>query len=246
MGHRALLAKRSLKLRGGTPSAGTEIRRKPLPDVRKVGYSNARYFDIVGLTVQQVTRSLRDLFNIPQNATAWVNGQAVAPSYALQDDDTLEFSRRFGVKGGLHDFWSEKELVELFGHEKFEAMREAGLNFTTQPVLSADEVSSWMKWLADQSQKPRKSPNIIVDVEKEEVTYHGKTYPLDRTLALILKCLLDAHGEIRSTTDIVKAFPDEPWEERLDLTIRRRLLKHPSGIGELIESVPKKGYRIRE
>ncbi len=78
----------------------------------------------------------------------------------------------------------------------------------------------------------------------EQVTFRDKTYSLDRPLAIILKSLVDANGEIRSTGDIKKAHPAEPWEERLDLTIQRKLMKHASGIGGLIESVAKKGYRI--
>ena len=96
----------------------------------------------------------------------------------------------------------------------------------------------------DRAHEPRQTISVSVDVENEQMTFRGTTYQPDRQLALILKCLLDAHGEIRSTTDIKNTYPNEPWEERLDLTINRKLLTHVSGIGDLIESVTKKGYRI--
>ena len=54
-----------------------------------------------------------------------------------------------------------------------------------------------------------------------------------------------AKGEIRSTGDMRRAYPNEPWEKRLDQTIKRKLLKHCSGVGDVIESVDKKGYRLK-
>jgi DNA-binding response OmpR family regulator len=136
--------------------------------------------------------------------------------------------------------------MELFGQERLAAMQQAGLKLARQPVLTRDEVMVWSNWKTGKTHRPTTSANVVVDVENEEVVIRGKTYQLDRTLALIAKCLIDANGEIRSTTDIKNTFPDEAWEDRLDLTINRKLMRHPSGIGDLIESVGKKGYRLRE
>nr|ADY58598.1 hypothetical protein Plabr_0977 [Rubinisphaera brasiliensis DSM 5305] len=61
---------------------------------------------------------------------------------------------------------------------------------------------------------------------------------------LVLKCLIDARGEVRSTGDIKREFPDEPWEERLDLTIKRKLIPHRSGVGGHVKPVFKRGYRL--
>lgn len=157
----------------------------------------------------------------------------------------MEISKRSGTKGGLPDFWSENEVRQLFGDHAFEKMREAGLEFSVQPVLCAEQVMEWGHWRERMGAKPPKVVPLSVDPVTETLTYKGKDFDFDRTLALVLKCLIDANGEIRSTSDIKKMFPDEPWEERLDVTIKRRLAKHPSGVGDLVESVSKRGYRFR-
>lgn len=146
---------------------------------------------------------------------------------------------------GLHHFWSQNELQWLFGDQAFEKLLCAGMKLSLQPVLSVDEVLSWNRWLQDRKHVARRIPCIDVDPESETLTHAGKLYHCDRPIALILKCLIDADGEIRSTSDIKNTFPEEPWEERLDLTIKRKLKTHSSGVGELIESVSKRGYRLR-
>jgi hypothetical protein len=213
--------------------------------VKIICCSNTGHYDVAGSMVKEVAVRLRDVLNVSPLATASVKGQPVSADYVLQDGDHLEFVVRAGEKGGLHDLWSEKELIEFLGRKQIDAMRKAGLAFTLQPALTRDEVISWMKWSADKSHDPANTINIGVDVENEQMTFRGKTYPLIRQLALALKCIVDAEGEIRSTGDMRRAYPNEPWEKRLDQTIKRKLLKHCSGVGDVIESVDKKGYRLK-
>lgn len=213
--------------------------------VRVIHGCNEGQFNIAGYTVKEVAKRLREVFNISVSAAAFVNDRSVAEDHVLEDGDILEFSVLWGHKGGLPDFLSERELIELFGQEEVAAMRQAGLTFTPHLVIPSAAVASWAKWLADKTQTRSQTPTIVVDIEKEQVTLRGKTYHLDREVAIVAKCLIDAKGEIRSTADIRNAFPKEPLAERLDLAINRKLLKHPSGIGDLFESVSKRGYRLK-
>ncbi len=108
--------------------------------VRITHCSNEAQFALAGHTVAEVAVRLREVFNIPPAAAAYVNGQKVEAGHILQDGDTLEFVAEIGEKGGLHDFWSEREVFELFGPEQVDAMRGAGLKLASQPVLTREEV----------------------------------------------------------------------------------------------------------
>ena len=90
---------------------------------------------------------------------------------------------------------------------------------------------------------PDKFP-LSVDIEKETITFNGVVYQLDLQLAAVVQFLIDANGEIRSQSDMKKSMPDYCLDARLDLTIKRNLKTHPSGIGEFIES-SRKGFRLK-
>ncbi len=212
--------------------------------VRIVSSSNESQLPVVGRTIRAAARSLREVFNIHPDASAYVNGQIVDDAYVLRDGDCLEFVRTLGQKGGLQEYWSEDEVIELFGEETFEAMRGAGLAFTPQPVLDAEGVAAWTRWLANNDYHPQQTIPVVVNEDTETIIVRGKAFHLERQLGLIVKCLIQARGEIRSTAEIKKTFPGEPWDDRLDLTIQRKLIRHVSGIGKFVETVSKKGYRI--
>jgi len=63
------------------------------------GANNQKFDNLAGSTVQDIRDTLRDVFNIPQDAQALVNGENVGPNYRLRAEDTLEFIRQAGVKG---------------------------------------------------------------------------------------------------------------------------------------------------
>lgn len=54
---------------------------------------------IVGSTIDQVRADYHDVLNIPGDATATVNGNAVAKTYRLVGGDEVVFSRPLGQKG---------------------------------------------------------------------------------------------------------------------------------------------------
>ena len=212
--------------------------------VRVVHGANEGYFPVEGKTVKQVAHGLREVFNIPEGASAFVAGKEVADDHLLADGCDLEFIRMWGFKGGHQDHWSEEELRDFFGDEEVEQMKEAGMTLTPKPVLSADEVISWGRWLRDRQHDPSNTLQVRVDIGNETITVGGKTFEIDQQMAAVVQCLLDAKGERRSTSEMKREYPEYILDERLDSTIRRNLLKHKSGIGEYIVTGDKRGYRL--
>ena len=209
--------------------------------VRVVHGINEGRFAAEGHTIEQVAHSLCEVFNLPADAVALVNGKEVTRDHILADGDNLEFTRTFGQKGGLHDFWSEEELREFFGDKEVQQMVEAGMKPTARPVMSAGEVVSWGKWLRDRQHDPAHTLHVRVDIENESITIRGKTFDIDQQMAAVVKCLLDAKGELRSTKDMKNDYPGYIVDERLDMTITRKLRPHRSGIGDYIKS-DRRGY----
>jgi len=64
------------------------------------GSADGDFDNLVGVKVSTVKLSLVHAYNIPGESQAFVNGEAVNSDYALQANDTLEFIKQAGVKGG--------------------------------------------------------------------------------------------------------------------------------------------------
>ena len=73
-------------------------------------YGIHRLFDLAtgGKSVKELRQALRSALNIEDEASAVVNGKEVEESYILNSDDTLEFVRLAGSKGGLFDLTKRK------------------------------------------------------------------------------------------------------------------------------------------
>ena len=68
--------------------------------VRVVHGANEGYFDnLEGKTVGSVKKSLREVYNIPGDATALVSGKEVQDDFILEGGMSLEFFKEAGVKG---------------------------------------------------------------------------------------------------------------------------------------------------
>jgi hypothetical protein len=113
---------------------------------------------------------------------------------------------------------------------------EAGMKLTQRPSLSSDEFMHWNRWLQDQSNAPTPSIPVRVDVDRELVVVHGKSFEIEMQLAAIVQCLLDAQGERRSCADMKRLYPTQIVDDRLDITISRKLKNHKSGVGHFIAS----------
>jgi molybdopterin converting factor small subunit len=67
--------------------------------VKIVSGVNEQEFPIAGKTIGEIRESLREVFNIDDNAQAIVNGQKKNNNYALQSKDVVEFIHPIGEKG---------------------------------------------------------------------------------------------------------------------------------------------------
>lgn len=73
-----------------------------LNKIRVVNGANEQYFDnLNGKTVGSVRKSLREVFNIPGDASALVGGKEVGDDFILEGGQSLEFIKESGVKGFL-------------------------------------------------------------------------------------------------------------------------------------------------
>jgi len=74
--------------------------KNSLNKVRVVNGANEQYFDnIAGKNVGSVRKSLREVFNIPGDASALVGGKEVQDDFILEGGMNLEFIKESGVKG---------------------------------------------------------------------------------------------------------------------------------------------------
>jgi len=64
------------------------------------GPNDEIFSNLVGISVAAVRHLLAEPFNIPADAVAFVNGERVGSLYRLQANETLEFVRPWGRKGG--------------------------------------------------------------------------------------------------------------------------------------------------
>lgn len=211
--------------------------------VRVIHGANEGRFTLAGKTVRSIAKSLRDVFNIPDDAQAFVAGKLVDGDHIVANGDNVEFVRTFGRKGGLHDLWSEDELRQLWGGDTVNERIAAGMTFTHRPCLTSHEVVRWNDWKGDGSEECHRQTIIEVDIEDEYIVVNGKAYDIDQQLAAIVKCLVDANGERRSQRDIKEQFPTYVVNERIDNIIRRKLITHKSGVGRFIRS-DTRGFRL--
>jgi hypothetical protein len=152
--------------------------------VRVVHGANEGQFQLEGCTVGQVARSLREVFNIPGNASALVNGNEVSGSHQLTSGDNVEFVRTFGLKGGLHDFWSEEEVRELFGDDAIETLRCKGCEPVPKLVFTRQQIADLPHISVEESSDATDTTRIFsVDFSSMTLTYGDQgPFEIDGTL----------------------------------------------------------------
>jgi len=91
--------------------ASTHHERGP---VKVIHGANDGIFDVAGAFVGSVQASLREAFNIPDDAIAFANGELVSPDYRLQTKDVLEFLRPWGRKGAGDRVWTDESFCKFF------------------------------------------------------------------------------------------------------------------------------------
>jgi len=99
--------------------------------IRVVHGANEQELDVESATVGTLRRSLRDVFNIPDVATALISGETVTDECAVSDGELLEFVQRDGRKG-LGELIAPAELLRQWhiDADEYEELLALGL-----PVL---------------------------------------------------------------------------------------------------------------
>ncbi len=161
-----------------------------------------RQFACAGRTVGEVKERLKYVFNIANEATAFVDGIEVGLEQLLDDGDDLEFVKTDGLKSSLHDLWSQSEVEQLFGQEALSRMIAAGLEFKMHMSIKSHELIYWAGSFAAQGPVANAKLPISVDIEQETITVDAKAYQIDKQMAAAVQCLLEARGERRSCQDM--------------------------------------------
>jgi len=81
------------------PNAQDALAKLEAAKIKVIHGANDGEFGLAGAKVATVRFSLVDAFNIPGDATAFVNGEQVDENYVLQSNQVLEFIKAAGVKG---------------------------------------------------------------------------------------------------------------------------------------------------
>lgn len=156
--------------------------------VRIVHGANEGRFDFSGKNVSQIRRYLKHAFNIPDDAQAFVGGTEVSGDHIVDDGGTVEFVRTLGRKSGLHDFWSEREVTELFGASAIHDMAEMEIRPVNESVFTSQQLNGYLLRLAKPNEtKPQPSP-LVVDFSSMTLTYCDQA-PIEIEGSLIFRLL---------------------------------------------------------
>lgn len=68
-------------------------------NIRVIHGANEGIFDLEGTRIGDLRRSLRDVFNIPSDAGAFIGGKQVMDDRVIKDGESAEFIREQGFKG---------------------------------------------------------------------------------------------------------------------------------------------------
>lgn len=84
-----------------SPDIGDTMNRvnSTMRKCRVVHGANEGYFEIEGKNVGQVRKSLRDVFSIPSDAVALIDGKTVQDDFIMAAGQQLEFNKEAGTKG---------------------------------------------------------------------------------------------------------------------------------------------------
>jgi|GEM_PF-2351951 len=189
--------------------------------VRVVHGANEGYFSVEGMTVSQVDHKLRDVFNIPSNATALINGKDVDRRHVVANDDVVEFVRSDGRKGGVQEYWSASEVVELFGPDAIEEMRGCGITPVRITAYTVDQVTSFQAQRVGNPEPSRYG--LIIDPGKYAVSFKDQgPLLLGNTISFHLLARLARRPNVYVE---FRKLRDEVWKEETteDATITRAI-----------------------
>lgn len=113
--------------------------------------ANEGTFALAGARVASVRSSLVEVFNIPSEAIALVNGAQVDMGYILQGKDTLEFVKPAGRKGINRPFTKTDILREYAGYPQdvfddlFRSFRHHDTNGKGEPIWNEQLLDEWLR-----------------------------------------------------------------------------------------------------
>ena len=155
--------------------------------VRVVHGVHDSFYSIAGTRIGRIRKCLAEVYNIPPNAAAWLNGTKVNDEHRVAAGDNLEFSRASGCKGS-HEFWSEKEIAELLGSAVFDL--DHGIEPHLEMIYSKNDFIA-LSNLKVGARTGENDLSIFVDDERmelifDDVTYSGFTNTVDFRLLKLL------------------------------------------------------------
>jgi hypothetical protein len=103
--------------------------------VKVIHGANGGLFRVAGVSVSTIRVSLKDAFNLSDDAVILVNGKAVSPAYQLRANDTLEFVKPDGRKSVGNRIWTAEAFCQFFkiSYEDLNAWIAQGLK--VKPIL---------------------------------------------------------------------------------------------------------------
>ncbi|QDV56278.1 winged helix-turn-helix domain-containing protein [Rosistilla oblonga] len=189
--------------------------------VRIVHGANEGRFTLAGQTVRSIAKSLRDAFNIPEDAQTFVGGAEVSGDHVVADGETVEFVRTLGHKGGLNDFWSEREVTEFFGASAIADMADMEIRPVNESVFTSQQINNYLSRLTKPGETQHKPSPLIVDLSSMTLTYYDQA-PIEIEGSLIFKLLnrLNVRPRHYVRLDTLKR---DVWEDEFidDQTVNR-------------------------
>lgn len=198
-------------------TGGFANRRKDRPQTESLGKvkvihgSHDETFDnLVDMNVATVLASLKQIFNIADDAVASVNGVKVSMDHRLVTNDVLEFIKPFGQKG-LGDLLTPEQILKRWDIDRKQYEKFISEGMPTEPL--DDGSVRHFEYAVDEWQRSRvskhpgrttKKPSSGVTPRWDEITkrlYVGKDL-----IKNLVKCS-STYGQLR----ILKEFEAAGW-----------------------------------
>jgi len=208
--------------------------------VRVVHGVNDDTLPLEGRTVGFVAENLRDVFNIPAEAVALLNGDPAITEDLLATGDLLEFVQRWGHKGCGSEYLAVADARRMVGDKGICELGAAGIN--PENIL-AHKTADVLRWINERleldsqivkERKPVSARGLTVDPETRQASFKGVTIDLQEKPFELLYLLVNKYRPGRKHT--LAEIRCSVWQDDLtsDDTVRRTI----SRLREPLEKFP--------